>query len=56
MRTSTLTQKYVNGLAHVYIVYEVESQKHNKQINYTQDSFKEKRGAALGGIRIHDIL
>ena len=30
--------------------YEVERQRHNKQINYTQDR------AALGGIRTHDTL
>ena len=38
---------------------ELERQRHNKQVNYTQDSSffsKEKRRAALGGIRTHDTL
>ena len=38
--------------------YDVERQRHSKQINYTQDSSfsKGKRRAALGGIRTHAAL
>ena len=36
---------------YIHVNYEVERQRHNKQINYTQDSsfFKEERKTALAG-------
>ena len=50
----------LNTLSLVYTCenYKVERQRHNKQINYTQDSsfFKETRRAALGVIQTHDTL
>ena len=57
-RTSLYTRLQPYGYISRYPCenYEVERQRHSKQVNYTQDSsfIQGKRRAALGGIPTHD--